>query len=128
MVSLFLKIQILIFVFTSPVYALECNQEFQFEYIEGGKQIKDQKFFCVLNEKKSFITNNCLKDCDLKKAQAQKISLPTGFGTPSHIECRKYGGLPMIVNLTGKATKIKTVLCKFSDGSMGTTDLLGTWK
>lgn len=128
MSSLILKIQILFFVFTSPVYALECNQEFQIEYLEGGKQVKDQKIFCVLNEKKSFITSNCLKDCDLKKAHAQKISLPVGFGAPSHIECREYGGLPMIVKLTNKVTKTKVVLCKFSDGSMSTTDLLGTWK
>jgi len=129
MMGLFnLIIQILIFASISPVYALECGQDLSFEYRENGKEIKNQKTFCVLNENKSFITSNCLKDCDFKKAHSQKISLPVGFGTPSHIECRKYGGLPMIVKLTGKTIKTKIVLCKFRDGSIGTTDLLGTWK
>ena len=121
-------IQLILFFSILPVYALECNKELQFEYLESGKKVNEKKVFCVLNDKKSFITKDCLKDCELKKSDYQKINLPTGYGTPSHIECRKYGGLPMIVSFSGKTIKTKTVLCKFADSSMGTIDMLGIWK
>lgn len=120
-----LLFSIFLFSFASAAFTMECGGEFFLEYQEAGKMVKVQKKFCVLNENKSFITTNCFKNCQFKEAQMKKMSLPAGFGTPSHLECRKYGGLPMIVNLSGKSTKIKTVLCQFHDGSMGTPDLLG---
>lgn len=125
---IFHVIQFLILFSISPIYALDCHKELEFEYLESGKQVKEKKEFCILNEKKSFITSNCLKDCDLIKAHSQNISLPAGYGTPSHIECRKFGGLPMILKFTDRTIETKFVLCKFKDGSMSTTDLLGKWK
>ena len=87
------------------------------------------KELCVLNNGESFISSSCLKNCLAKSAkELKKIQTKEGQGSPDHLDCRRFGGDPMISELTYKTRKIRTTLCVFEDGSMGTLDLIRSWR
>jgi hypothetical protein len=119
----------LLFFISTAIYGMDCSQSIKIQYRESG-QIKNMfKEMCVLNNGEAFISSSCLKNCfAISSKEIKKNQTKEGLGSPDHLDCRRFGGDPMISVLNYKKREIRTTLCVFEDGSMGTLDLIRSWR
>jgi len=117
----------LYFSLNSLVYALDCSSVVEVEYRQNNKLKNLFHEMCILNEGKSFISSVCLSKCMATNSRKRiQVMTKAGQGSPDHINCRRFGGSPMISLLRIKKDSVQTTLCIFKDGSMATLDLVGS--
>ena len=113
----------------ASAYGMECSLLIKIQYRENNQFKNIVQKMCVLNDGKAFISSSCLKSCfAISTSETNKSSTIEGQGSPDHLDCRRFGGNPMISTLAYKKRKIHTTLCVFQDESMGTLDLVRTWR
>ena len=118
-----------LFSFITSTYGMDCSQPIKIEYRENNQLKNIVQKMCVLNDGKDFISSSCLKKCfAISASEIKKSSIVEGQGSPDHLDCRRFGGNPMISTLAYKKRKIQTTLCVFKDESIGTLDLVRAWR
>ena len=100
--------------FTFDSFALDCSKTVKIKYLQDRKEIFIKKNVCLMKNGRSFISKECLKICQANSNKQISQNQIQGLGSPSHLECRQFGGRPF-----------NSVVCLFEDKSLLTTDLLG---